>query len=73
MRHEGDTIVAADGNPPPLLHAVSAASKPQPVKTLPNQFAFRRPRNAVFLSLIAANQRKLLSINNLQQKPGISN
>jgi hypothetical protein len=46
-----------------------------PVESLPNQYEFGCPWNAVFgsfLRLFAANQHNLLAINNLQPKMSIS-
>ena len=50
MRHEGNTAAAADGNPPPFVHAVGAASGPPSVM---RGMAAGNGRNAVFLSLFA--------------------
>jgi hypothetical protein len=79
-----DTIVAADGNPPPFFHAAGAASGPPSVmrgmaagngiSTKSVMFPMRRGR--CFLSLLsffAAIHHKLLVINNLQQELSISN
>jgi hypothetical protein len=75
--YSGSTRTASGGNHnagflSPLRGSVEAP--PCRVESLPNQYGFRYPREAVFLSLLrllAANQHNLFTINNLQLNSSI--